>query len=170
MLQSSCRTITDVDKQKILDAIVEALTREMDALTAAAKAAFEAATNSESKAEDQYDTRGLEASYLAGAQAERVAALKRLIAIYKYLPVRDAATGAPIELGSLVEVQSNGKSALYFLVNQGGGISVQVQGKTIQVITPNAPLGEALLDRKAGDTIEVEQRGSTREYRIVRTQ
>lgn len=136
-------------------------------MSASARAAYEAATDAESKAEDQYDTRGLEASYLAGAQAERVAALKRMIAIYKYMPVREAEAGAAVGVGSLIEVESQGKRAFYFLVNQGGGMSVVVEGKTVQVIALAAPLGEALLDRKVGDTVEVENRGLIREYRII---
>ena len=37
----------------------------------------EAATNEESKAENKYDTRGLEASYMAQAQSLRVSELKK---------------------------------------------------------------------------------------------
>lgn len=156
-----------MDKTQVIHAITETLNGELSALTAAALAAYQAATDSESRAEDQYDTRGLEASYLAGAQAERVATLKRMIAMYKYLPVQSVDTDSPITPGTLVELESAGKRTHYFLVGQGGGISVQIQGRSIQVITPAAPLGEALLGRRAGETFDLEVRGSLREYRVV---
>ena len=61
------------DKQAIIDRLVEKLQSEAEALVRAAQAAHEAATHEESRAEDHHDTRGLEASYLAGAQAQRAA-------------------------------------------------------------------------------------------------
>lgn len=154
-------------KRELLEAIVAELSRELDALTAAAKAAREAATHEESKPEDQYDTRGLEASYLAGAQAERAAQIQKMISQFRLMSPEEAPAGAPIALGSLVELVFSGRKSLYFLASQGGGVSVQVGGRTIQVLTPQAPLGEALLGRRSGDSVEVEVQGSEREYLIA---
>ena len=66
-------------KQKILAKLREKLEAEMQVMISAALIAREDATHEESKAEDKYDTRGLEASYLAGAQAKRAAELQRII-------------------------------------------------------------------------------------------
>ena len=56
-------------KQKLIEAILLELESELSVLADAAKAAHLAATHEESVAEDPHDTRGVEASYLAGAQA-----------------------------------------------------------------------------------------------------
>lgn len=152
-------------KEKVIAAIIEKLREELTAVTLSAKAAHEAATHSESKAEDQYDTRGLEASYLADAQAKRAGELQKLIALFQSLPIQE---GRPsVTPGSLVELETNGKKLFYFLVQEGGGNSVTFEGRVIQVITPKSPLGDALFDRKAGEVIEVESQVHTREYRIL---
>lgn len=156
-----------MEKKKLVERILEHLHSEMETLTRAVDAAREAATHEESKAEDQHDTRGLEASYLAGAQASRVGELKQMISRFKFLTLREFRAGDPISEGALVEVEWKGRKSHYFLVSQGGGISVQWEGKTIQVITPRAPLGEALQGRRAGEAVEVESQGSSREYEII---
>lgn len=156
-----------MEKRKVIDAILAELQRELESLTAAAKAAREAATHEESKPEDQYDTRGLEASYLAGAQAERALQIQKLISQFRLMSPLEAAAGASIGPGMLVELESDGRKSLYFLAPQGGGLSVRIAGRPIQVLTPQAPLGEALLGRRAGDSVEVEVQGSEREYIIA---
>ncbi|NBU22139.1 hypothetical protein EBS43_12140, partial [bacterium] len=62
-----------IQKSQILASIVQKLNHELQTIELSAQAALEAATHEESKAEDQHDTRGLEASYLARAQASRAA-------------------------------------------------------------------------------------------------
>lgn len=155
-----------LDKQRVVDAILERLQQELAVLVASAQSAREAATHEESKPEDSHDTRGLEASYLAGAQAERAASVQRMIALIKFLPVRPVPAGDGAAAGSLLEIESGGKRSWYFLVSQGGGITVTVDGQSIQVITPASPLGEELMGRPEGDEFEIENQGKVREYRI----
>jgi transcription elongation GreA/GreB family factor len=156
-----------VTKQRIIEQILVRLNDELSRMAEAAKAAHEAATHEESRSEDRHDTRGLEASYLAGAQANRAAELKKRIASYRFLSLKDFASTDPIGPGALIELELNGKNSFYFLISQGEGVSFQVDGQMIQVITPRAPLGEALLGRKRGDWIEVERQNQTREYRVI---
>lgn len=156
-------------KQKIINAIVEKLSSELDILTVSAKAAHEAATHDESRAEDHHDTRGLEASYLAQAQGQRIQDLEQLIALFRNATVREFKPTDTIDIGALIELElmPNKKRTFYFLLNHGGGLTVLVDGISIQIITPNAPLGEALLDKKLNDEIEVIGQGKTREYEVV---
>ena len=53
--------------------IIAALTSELDGYKRSARSAHEEATSEQSKAENKYDTRGLEAAYLAGAQSRQAA-------------------------------------------------------------------------------------------------
>jgi transcription elongation GreA/GreB family factor len=58
--------------------------------------------------------------------------------------------------------------ALYFLVPQGGGLVTSVDGRPVQVITPQSPLGERMLGKKVGDSFTVETAsGGQRTYRVV---
>lgn len=156
-----------MEKRKVIDAILTELQRELESLSAAAKAAREAATHEESKPEDQYDTRGLEASYLAGAQAERVLQIQKLLSQFRLMSPQEAPPDSTIAPGMLVELDHEGRKSLYFLASQGGGLAIRIGGRTVLVLTPQAPLGEALLGRRLGDSVEIEVQGSEREYVVA---
>jgi transcription elongation GreA/GreB family factor len=153
-----------MDKSRVVAAVVDKLQSELAVLLAAAKASHEAATGEESRAEDKHDTRATEASYLAGAQLARVGELQQQLLLYKHLdpkPMRVAAAGA------LVELESAGRRSFILLMAQGGGISVSFDGKSIQVISPQSPLGDELLGRRQGEEFEVETGPAVREYKVV---
>jgi transcription elongation GreA/GreB family factor len=156
-----------LDKKKLIELIREKLEVERLILIEAAKATYEAATHEESKPENEYDTRGLEASYLAGAQAQRVADIEETISICKNLVLKDFNDKTPISSTALVEVQYNDKKLFVFLMPKGGGTLVPFENKIIQVIAPNSPLGTSLLSLKVGDTAMVETEEDVKEYDIL---
>lgn len=156
-----------MNKQHLISKIVAHLELELAALKEAAMATYEAATNEESKPENEYDTRGLEASYLAGAQAKRVGEIEELIFIYKDLKVRDFNPQEAIASTALVEVSLNDRPSWVFIMSKGGGTILNVDGVSVQIVTPSSPLGEALLGLKVGDTAIVETGDKVREYDVL---
>lgn len=156
-----------MDKKKLVETIIAQLNADMAIAKAAALATYEAATHEESKPENEYDTRGLEASYLAGAQAKRIAEIEELLVICKHLNLKDFGPDDKINVTAVVELELNGKHNFYFIMPKGGGVSVSFEGKTIQIITANTPVGEALQDLKQGDVAVVENGAQVREYEIV---
>lgn len=156
-----------IDKTKLLQEICSQLEKDLEILKAAALATYEAATGEESKAENEYDTRGLEASYLAGAQAKRVQEIEEQLTIYKYLEVKTFNKVTPIAATALIEAEVEGKTTILFLLPKGGGLSLVFNGHRIQVVTPTSPLGEALLGLKGGESALVETGSQAKEYEIV---
>lgn len=156
-----------MDKKALVEKIIEKLEAERLTLAQAARNTYEAATHEESEAEDQYDTRGLEASYLAGAQAKRVAELEQFILMLRFLDVTNFNEDTPISSTALVELDHDGKIIWAFLLPSGGGMTIDFNGTAIQIVTPKSPLGEALITRKAGDVALVDTGRETREYEIV---
>ncbi len=156
-----------MNKKGLLEKIIEKLEEERKALVEAAQHTYEAATHEESEAEDQYDTRGLEASYLAGAQAKRVEDIDKTILALRFINVRDFSSDDPIEATALVEVEHAGKNLHLFVLPVGGGISIDIENRHVQVVTPQSPLGEALIDCEVGDVALVEVGNQTHEYEIV---
>lgn len=156
-----------MDKKKLVEAILVKLESERLVLIEAARATYDAATNEESKPENEYDTRGLEASYLAGAQAKRVAEIEEVIALCKALEIKPFTDKTPIGASALVQVDYNGKKSYVFLMPKGGGILVPFDGKNIQMIAPNSPLGTSLLGLKTGDVAMVETEADVKEYEIL---
>lgn len=157
-------------KKELLQFLIEQLEKDHVAALEAAKATYDAATNEESKPENEYDTRGLEASYLAGAQAKRVAAIEELIYICKHLDLPKFDENTAIGPTALVEVDLDGKKSYVFLVPKAGGQALKFQGRSILVITPSSPLGEALIGLKAGDVAIVDSAQQSREYEILSVQ
>ena len=78
-------------------------------------------THESSKAENKYDTRGLEAAYLAGGQARQAKEISDSLKLYETMTPRDFAPGEPIDLTALVELDTNGARASYFIGPRSGG-------------------------------------------------
>src|ERR1700757_1593447 len=117
-----------MNKTKLLKQIVAILSKRLDVSDKAARASHAEATHESSKAENKYDTRGLEAAYLAGGQARQAKEILDSIKIYESLAVKDFAPGEPIELTALVELDSGGTRAWYFIGPRNGGFEIKFQG------------------------------------------
>lgn len=156
-----------MNKHKLIEQIREQLQKEIAAAKAAAIETYEAATGEESQPENEYDTRALEASYLAGAQAKRVLEIEKALYIFNHLELREFNNSTPIGPTALAELDFNGKTLMAFVVPDGGGMVVDFAGKTVQVLTPKSPLGEALVGLKAGDVAVVEKGTQSLEYEIL---
>ena len=77
-----------MDKVKLIHEIRKSLEKDLEVLKEAERATREAATHEESKPENEYDTRGLEASYLAGAQSKRITETEELLVIFKHIELK----------------------------------------------------------------------------------
>lgn len=144
------------DKAAVLRAVRAAVDADLQAALASQKAAHEGATHEESKPENDKDTRGLEASYLARGLAKRVGELKATSAALVSLPTRALQANDPIGLGALVATADGGGAVGYSLVAPaGGGVVVDVDGARVQVVTPQSPFGRALVGAKKGDDVVV---------------
>ena len=140
-----------MNKRALIQKIVARLTEELQVYFRAAQFSRAEATHESSKAESKYDTRGLEASYLARGQSKQAAELDAAIAEFQKLPVKTFGAGETIDLGALVELEHGGKNTIYFIGPRAGGTEVVHDKKEILVITPQSPLGEQLMGKKSGD-------------------
>ncbi|HEX2860756.1 MAG TPA: GreA/GreB family elongation factor [Lacunisphaera sp.] len=155
-------------KQELLARIIAQLQSELDLLTQAALATHAEATDEENKAEDKYDTRGLEASYLAHGQSKAAEEAAQAVAQFRAMNVRDVAPGEPASLGSLVTVTDPaGRKTRYFIGPRAGGTEVNMGGDSIMVITPQSPLGRELVGRRSGDRVVTTLGGKRGELTIA---
>ena len=156
-----------MDKTKLVQTFARHLAEELDAIKAAARATLEAATHEESRPENEYDTRAIEASYLAGAQAKRAGEIDEVLSLFTHLTIRDFGRKDPISATALVTLESGRKKTHVLVMPKGGGFHVDCDEKNVQIITPHSRLGEAILGLTAGDFAEVEIAGDVKEYKIV---
>jgi transcription elongation GreA/GreB family factor len=111
------------------------------------------ATSAESRPENQYDTRALEASYLAAGQGERLAEL-RLLAAWAEVQPDDLAD--LVEAGALARVEPDHGEPQWVLLAPRGGTELRVGGVPVRLVSVSSPLGSALCGLAAGDVGEVE--------------
>src|SRR5690606_26108242 len=123
----------DVNKQAIVKKIIAELVRELEIYVKAADAARAEATHEQSRAENKYDTRGLEASYLARGQSRQASEIEQSIEQFQALDAKRFGANAPIDLGALVEVETKGERSFYFIGPRAGGTEVTHNGKEILV-------------------------------------
>lgn len=151
-----------MNKRTLLKAILVALEAEVQTFVRAAKSARAEATDPQSRAENKYDTRGLEASYLAAGQARQVRELEAAVAAFASLAPQKFAAGDPIGLGALVELEQGGTQSHYFIGPCAGGTEAVIGRKTVLVITPQSPLGGQLQGRKKGERLDLILGGGAR--------
>lgn len=157
-----------MNKEKILANIVSLLDQKLENTIKAANIAYADATADESRAENKYDTRGLEASYLAGAQSKMAVESKLNLAIYKKLKLQSFDKNSKIKLTALIELESeDGVRRFYFLGPNSGGTEITCEGTTIFIITIPSPMGQKMINRECGDIIEVPAGNGIKEYEIV---
>ena len=149
-----------MDKSLLLDAIVDEITVAIANSLAAAEEARATATNKEIAAENKYDTLGLEAAYLAHGQSERVLQLEGDLAAFVALK-RHLKAHTIISVGTLVDLENEtGVSRFLFIGPASGGLVVSFDDVTVTVITPDSPLGKALLGGSVDDDVTVDVAGN----------
>jgi transcription elongation GreA/GreB family factor len=150
-----------MDKAALKAELVENLLRALEQARAAHASAVEGATHDEARPENDKDTRGLEQSYLARGQAQRVAELEAAVSDASALALRRCDRGG---MGALVTIEDDGEERVYFIAPHGGGT---VLAGSVQVVTPSSPLGRALAGKRVDDEIELELRGKKRTLTVA---
>lgn len=154
-------------KKTILDELIKRARVELSGLEASAKSNRDFATDQEFKAESKYDTRALEASYLASAEAKRVEELKLEIQILEEVDVDASKKLGEISIGALVELKHKEQKRWYFLIPTAGGTIINVNEEPVLVVSVFSPIGDALMGLKDGDDFEVETPKETRHYEVL---
>lgn len=148
-----------MNKAAVLRKIVERLTSDLDLYLKAARAAHFEATHEQSRAENKYDTRGLEASYLARGQSRQAAELELAVQHFQALSGAAWSEAQPAEVGALVELRSRRDSQWYLLGPRAGGTEVEVDGQEITVVTPQSPVGRQIVGHRKGDMVQLPSDG-----------
>jgi hypothetical protein len=155
-------------KQIIVEQIIATLERELEGTLQSVRAAHSEATDEQNKAENKYDTRGLEASYLARGQSHQALETMQAIELFHRLPLREFAADDAIELGALVELDRGGEELFIFIGPRAGGTEVEIDGATVLVLTPQSPLGQQLSGLRAGDSFQLVSDRRRQSYGVTR--
>jgi transcription elongation GreA/GreB family factor len=164
--------VPDMDKIFLCEQLIEALRSSARAAIRASEVAAAEVTEGQTPAEKREDARAaLEYGKLASAQSQRARrAMAEIDALARFRPAPQR-PNAPIAIGSLVEVE-DAESAIgrtFFLAPVGAGITLTgPDGDGIlSVVTPQSPIGRAVLGRRCGETVDVTVDGQLHEWNIT---
>ena len=147
------------NKIQIVNTIISALVDKKQQAISAANQAHAAAVDDQSVAETQYDTLAIEASYLAEGQSKRVNEYQQAIDAFTQLKLTLTLTNGndlSINLGTLVQLSVvTTPNDWFFIGPAAGGFQTQIAKQHITVITPDSPMGKALVGKQQDDDIEV---------------
>jgi transcription elongation GreA/GreB family factor len=150
--------MAEIDKKNVWQALKARLESELSKAQKRARDAAEGATHEENRAEGDKDMRATEASYVARGQAGRATEMEEALVRVSAMELLSFKPGAKIALSALIELSHETKHVHYFLVPAAGGERVSVDGVEVQTITPQSPLGRALLGLTEGDEAELPAR------------
>ena len=141
------------------------------AVSASSAAASEARNGATSK-EKRTDARvALEYAGLARGQRQRAQrAFEQLSALESFDPTPAAHNGRA-EVGSVIEIEDDdtGEGRTLFIAPVGAGIILTGPGGDgiLSVVTPNSPIGRAVLGCQVGDGIDVTVKNTVRAWTIT---
>mgnify|MGYP000013954214 CR=1 FL=1 len=145
-----------INKKSLVTLISEELKQELNQAINAANEAHAAAVDDQSVAETQYDTLAIEASYLAEGQSRRVHELQTAINDYQVLNLLDFNENSAIALTALVQLSNDSQSLHWFFIGPAaGGFRCSFSEQQITVITPQSPMGQALLGKYQDDDVNI---------------
>lgn len=159
----------NLNKKLLLrDLLLAALDENCAMLDSTVSAAVDAATNTESKPENKYDTRALEASYLAGAQRERLNEAKGMRRVLASTELKAFGEHTPIASTAVVEFECDEIKSRCFLLPFAAGFSLTLDSATtVHTVSLHSPLGQGLLGKLTGDSFTLSIAGKEKFYEII---
>lgn len=161
-----------MDKQFLVDQLIERLRRAASAALSASEASAQEAREGATPAEKREDARAAhQASTLGKTQTRRAQqAMGEIDSLAMFRPGPLAAR-APIAVGAIVEIEDaeSGEGRTFFLAPVGAGVTLTGPGGDgfLSVVTPISPVGKAVLGRRVGDVIDVTVEREVREWTIT---
>jgi len=153
-------------KKQIMDQLLTKVRQELANAEAASADTSSYARDGDVKSDGKYDTRGIEAGYLASAQQKRVEELKLELQMLEETPLREFTYDDEVGLGALVDIDLHGQTRRYFLCSTAGGTILNVDGTIVLVISIFSPLGDAVLGTRVGEVFELETPQGVRPYEV----
>ena len=128
-------------KTKIVQELIISVKKDLQETRQAVASAKDLAQSEDFKSESKWDTRSIEAGYLAGAQEKRVKELEIELANLENLNLNQKDTAVP---GALITTQNK----LYFLTVSTGGHKIKTEQGLVHVVSMNSPIGQKLIEEE----------------------
>lgn len=151
-------------KQKILERLIQETSARLVSAQASYQSALEHSRSDDMKSEGKYDTRAIEAGYLASAKKQRVDELQGELLALKRMLIKDQSKAS---MGSLVKVECERKESTYFLCPVSDP-NLDIEGEIFSAISITSPFGKEVMGLEEGDAFELTTPKGTKEYLILK--
>jgi hypothetical protein len=141
-----------MDKSEFFNRLIATLREECIHAVKASKDAADYATDEESRAESQWDTQGLEASYLAAGQASQARQWAESVEELQSEREDLLKPRTKIGLGALFSCDFGSGPEWFFFAGVAGGHVVPTEQGEVTVVTSNSPLAGRLRGLQAGES------------------
>ena len=153
-------------KEQIQKELIKKIKQEIANIQQAVMVSKEVATGEESRSESKWDTRAIEAGYLAGAQQARLNELEQELQLLQEMDLREIKNDEVI-IGAIIELEYNEQTRKYFLSPTSGGTLLNINDEAIMVISVFSPIGREALGLSSGDCFELQTPKERRDYTII---
>lgn len=130
-------------KEELLNLVILNIEEKLFEAKKVLEASFELVKSGDLKSESKWDTRGIEAGYLASAQERRFREIELELLGLKNLKDKKENKNL-IGIGSIVETEDKN----YFITPTTGGIKIELNKKLYHIISIGSPMAKKLLDEE----------------------
>lgn len=155
-----------MNKEQVLTQLRDNLKHELSQAKKNYESSSAYKTQDDMKQEGKYDTRAIEAGYLAGAQKKRIEEIEQEINMLEEIDLGLSSSVNDVMTGSLVLLEHNNIEKHYFLSPTCGGKLLTVGGEPVLVISVFSPLGQELVGATVGEEVSIEIKENIKSYNI----
>lgn len=161
-----------MDKQELVTQLEGQL---RDQVRTAGRSAMECAAeakNGASPKDKSTDSRvAIEYASMARAQTQRAERVHRELRAIEGFKPKKLSERSRVDIGAVVEIEDeeSGEGRTFFLAPAGAGMTLLGPGGDghLSVVTPNSPIGRAVLGGRVGEIASVTVKGEVLEWQIV---
>ena len=158
-----------MDKKGILETLISEIETEQKQLEQNLESIQRTVNEAPAPSESHSDTTRYQMSKVESEVAKALAEKQTCVRALASLRISaNAQTSETIGIGSLLEVEDkDGNRDIYFILPEGGGMTVTDGHKEITVLTAKAPLAQCLLGNRKGETVQFKIATVIRELRVI---
>ena len=157
-----------MDKKEIVKEMITQMESDLATLNASLLENVETETHEENIARSKYETLALEASYLVQGQSRRSEELEQAIEVLRNFELKSFDAMTKVDMSALVTLEfEEGVQRTVLLAPVGGAIKVEVEGREISLMTPQSPMGRAIMGHYLNDIVELTVAGKVKDYDLV---
>lgn len=154
-----------IDTKVILKKLILHLEAELARQLDVKNASDEYKKSDDFKQESKYDTRAIEAGYLAGALHKRYEENKLELELLKIIELPKVYNH--VQVGHLVCLLDNDQYVYYFILPITGGRVIRFEDAQIQIISNKSPIGSAILGLEVNESFDFQGPKEVKELEVV---